>query len=431
MSAQSASMISHQPKLMVVARRLILTMDSLEAEAKRPRALLGIMQVVFSFVSQETGNISSANGSNQSISSQIPQPVGWSNSLVTNLFGANAPTLYQPFTPIETTDVTSQGPGIINRGVSATNQPKTPGFCCHVGNPCPGFLGPYTHWNKCGHISSPPQMLSCSEASAPSFQRGVIRPPNGLSQQLYQLWEAQFAENVALWVATGRLQAELADYRSRFTKLEADVLSLKPTVDEPVAQSIGDSLVGAQISKRKRTKSPISTENALPLLDKSPTRGHGPKLPPFDAQCKTKELNNQKVSPKKVEGKATIQQTNDGKRYDTLPSYTGSADFTGDSPSFHTPVFPIPPHHVKGNDTKSAASTSMGTRMTSDGNLVWPSKIPTEDAGRDLTDVSVQCLYSDTNVVGQGSKIVFGRRFSNKADTSQGHGSEIRKRSRC
>lgn len=77
----------------------------------------------------------------------------------------------------------------------------------------------------------------------------------------------QSAENVQLWSVIGKLQSEISDYKSRFKKLEAEVLSLKPTADESTARVIRTGLSGGAASKRGRPKRSIRLFSKCYVVD--------------------------------------------------------------------------------------------------------------------------------------------------------------------
>lgn len=57
------------------------------------------------------------------------------------LSAANAPTTFQLFTPLGTTDFGWQAPGAIGEGTSSSNQPQISNFCYPVGYMYPAFPG--------------------------------------------------------------------------------------------------------------------------------------------------------------------------------------------------------------------------------------------------------------------------------------------------
>ncbi|KAL8125063.1 hypothetical protein AgCh_012659 [Apium graveolens] len=76
-----------------------------------------------------------------------------------------------------------------------------------------------------GHFASS-SFPSCVAAEALSNQRGISQSPADLSEKQQRLSE----ENAQLWRVIGTLKSELAEYKTRLTKLEADSSSPKPIV---------------------------------------------------------------------------------------------------------------------------------------------------------------------------------------------------------
>ncbi|KAA8531509.1 hypothetical protein F0562_006138 [Nyssa sinensis] len=378
-----------------------------------------------------------------------------------HLAGTNVPCSYNPFTPVGTSDVNWQGPSITGGGISAINQPQIPSFCYHVGYPYPGPWDPSSWWGQpqtpstytfpgaCNYFSSPSQPVSgCSAAAAESFQKGIIRPPPKLSQKHQQLWEAQSAENVQLWAVVGHLQSELADYKSRLMKLEADILSLKSTAEEPAAHGTGTSLAGLP-SKRGRPKRAIASVNVLPSPEEFRSRARVRKPAPCNAQYEARELNFEKVCLSKVEDKekafnsiANIHQVKGDKNATVYTNNSGNNQISGSGPAFdnHIPglqisgvglnssdlirsddktedskaAFSFLTQHVKGIESKDASASYVGT--INNGNFGWPSNIPLQDCGRGLLNISCQSFYNDGSVTGQGEKS--GWSFVNGDDSS-------------
>ncbi|KDO78781.1 hypothetical protein CISIN_1g039139mg, partial [Citrus sinensis] len=237
--------------------------------------------------------------------------------------GVNMPATFQTFTPMGTINGSWQAPAMTGVN-SSSNQPQVPNLCYPVGYPYPGFPGPnwdssswcvqgqqpqlpctYTSPGGYGYVSpmSPP-MPSCLPSAGQSFQRGIIRPMAKLSQKHQQLWEAQSAENVQLWTIIGQLQSELADYKSRLMKLEAEISSRKPAVEEPVVQVHGTPLTG-QPAKRGRPRKSAVLVDVLPTLNESCPRARGRK-PAATRKVQSSEartLTFEKVLLNKVEDK--------------------------------------------------------------------------------------------------------------------------------
>ncbi|KAK9286001.1 hypothetical protein L1049_025204 [Liquidambar formosana] len=391
--------------------------------------------------------------------------------------GVNTPATYHPFSPMGTTDASLQASAIAGGGTSSRHQPQVPNFCYHVGYPYPGFPGlwdPSSWWAQ-GQQSQPPctynipgaygyispptlPMPSHSATSGQSFPRGIIRPPEKLSQKHQKLWEAQSSENVQVWTIIGHLQSELVDYKNRITNLEAEVSSLKATVEEAATQGTGTSLHG-QMPKRGRPKRPIASVGVLPSPDESHPRARGRKPAARKVQSETKALNFEKESLNKVEDKektchptTTFQQENDQKISNIFTNSSGNFEIHGSNsmiPAFHNQVhqeipgvqasgvglnsspemktnddkaedsktaFSILSQHVKGNKSKSSSATNIGG--INNGGLGWPSNITSEDQRGNVLHIRSQGFYHNGSVVRQGGKFFSGWSFMNEEDAS-------------
>lgn len=183
-------------------------------------------------------------------------------------------------------------------GASPRCQPQAPNFYYPVGYPTyPGFPGSRDAsiwWGQaqpllfpglsnyprasCGFASSqswPMPIPSCvTSSSGQPLLRGVIKPPEKLSQKHQRLWEAQSAENVQLWSMIGELQGELADYKGRLSKLEAEISSLRSAATDEPAVEVGNGsiTVRGQPTKRGRSKRAIAPVGSQPPLQ-ARTRG--------------------------------------------------------------------------------------------------------------------------------------------------------------
>lgn len=65
----------------------------------------------------------------------LPQLLGYHSP------GVNAPSIFQPFTPLGTTDAGWQVPAVIGGETSSKDHPQVPNSCYQVGYPYPGFSG--------------------------------------------------------------------------------------------------------------------------------------------------------------------------------------------------------------------------------------------------------------------------------------------------
>ncbi|XP_039032031.1 uncharacterized protein LOC120166949 [Hibiscus syriacus] len=132
------------------------------------------------------------------------------------------------------------------------------------------------------------------------LSKGDYRPTENVSQKHQQLWEAQLMENVQLWRIIGQLQSEIADYEGRLIKLEAEVSSLKPSVDEPSVQVVRTGLSGAE-SKRGRPKRSVAFASASASPDESHPQARGQKPAANKVRSEPRVLVYEKVVLNKVE----------------------------------------------------------------------------------------------------------------------------------
>lgn len=98
---------------------------------------------------------------------------------------------------------------------------------------CQQPMSPFSNANagsECHFASS--SFPSCSAAGALSNQRGIIQHQADLLKKHQRRWDTQSEENAQLWGVIGTLKAELAEYKTRLTKLETNSLALKPIVKE-------------------------------------------------------------------------------------------------------------------------------------------------------------------------------------------------------
>jgi hypothetical protein len=268
----------------------------------------------------------------------------------------------------------------------------------------------------------------------------------------------QSAENVQLWNAVNLLQSEITDYKNRLTKLETEVSSLKPAVEESTAQVVGTRSVG-QRSKRGRPKR--SSVNALSSLSESQPRAQARKPPLCRTQSETKAHIFEKVILNKVEDKekashsaATMEQENNEKISNIVTPHTiDNMEINGNNlmmPTFHNQVhqeftgvqiggfglnssselkcidekvkdlktgYSILSQPAKGMNNKGASANYMGTIGT--GSLAWHSNISSEDRGRHLLNIGSQGFYNNGNVIRQEGKIISGWSFANEEDASE------------
>ncbi|KAG7034256.1 hypothetical protein SDJN02_03983, partial [Cucurbita argyrosperma subsp. argyrosperma] len=205
----------------------------------------------------------------------------------------------QPSISLGATEGSWQTPAAFGTGASPRCQPQAPNFCYPVGYPTyPGFQGswdasiwwgqtppllfpglsnyPRASYGFASSQSCPMPIPNCvTFSSGQPLLRGVIKPPERLSQKHQRLWEAQSAENVQLWSMIGQFQGELADCKGRLIKLEAEISSLRSVATNEPAVEVGNGgiTVRGQPSKRGRSKRAIA-----PVGSQSRTRARKPAV---------------------------------------------------------------------------------------------------------------------------------------------------------
>ncbi|XP_031275275.1 uncharacterized protein LOC116133723 isoform X1 [Pistacia vera] len=396
-----------------------------------------------------------------------------------HLSGVNVPAPFQTFTPFGMINASWQAPVMIGGETSSSNQPQAPNFCYPVGYPYLSFPGPWdpSSWYAqgqqsqlpCTHISpggygyasaAPPPSPGCTASLGQPFQRGIIRPLAKLSQKHQQLWEAQSAENVQLWTVIGQLQSEVADYKSRLMKLEAEVSSLRPAVEEPTALVTRTALSG-QASKRGRPRKSTAAVDVLPTPDEHYPRARGRKpaaLSKFQSS-EPRTLVFEKVNLIKVEDRvkachspATTQQENDKKISNIITTSSDNVEVNGSHlmmPAFNSQVqqenprihisgielnssskkenigdnaddsgadFSVLSQQPKGIHSKGSSATHIGT--TANGRFGWPTINP-ESCGRNAFNTTSQSFYDNGSVIGQGGKHIPGWSFVDEASAPE------------
>eukprot|EP01018_Ginkgo_biloba_P002000 Gb_34768 [translate_table: standard] len=161
--------------------------------------------------------------------------------------------------------------------------------------PYPAYGGGY------GYMAAPPAPPTAGSAPSGGCQRGVIRPPSGLSQKHQRLWEAQSMENVQLWGALARAEADIAAYRGRLMKLEADLFAMKTHHDAAVDGSAGATNAPQTARKGRNKKATIITTSALNSADNIQHRSRGRKITACKMAVEGKEKHD---SEKEKETKA-------------------------------------------------------------------------------------------------------------------------------
>ncbi|KAH9664112.1 hypothetical protein KPL70_019911 [Citrus sinensis] len=382
--------------------------------------------------------------------------------------GVNMPATFQTFTPLGTINGSWQAPAMTGVN-SSSNQPQVPNLCYPVGYPYTGFPGPnwdssswcvqgqqpqlpctYTSPGGYGYVSpmSPP-MPSCLPSAGQSFQRGIIRPMAKLSQKHQQLWEAQSAENVQLWTIIGQLQSELADYKSRLNKLEAEISSQKPAVEEPVVQVNGTPLTG-QPAKRGRPRKSAVLVDVLPTPNESCLQARGRKPA---ATCKVQSseartLTFEKVILNRVEDKEkachslaiTQPPENDEKISNIITKNCGNLEVIGndmmkstlnnqvhqenpriqilDNADDSKTTFSIISEQDKSTNGEGSLVTHTGT--TANGSFQnWSSDITPESCGRNVFNMISQGFYENGSVIRQGEKHIAGWSFVHEDNASE------------
>ncbi|XVF17451.1 hypothetical protein REPUB_Repub10bG0123100 [Reevesia pubescens] len=384
--------------------------------------------------------------------------------------GVSAPAAFQPFTSIA-----SWQPSAIIGGNTPRSQHQVPNLCYHSG-PHPGFPGPwdpsswwahgqqsqqsfnYTFPGAYGYLSSaPPPMPNCSATFEEPSQRGIIRPMAKLSQKHQQLWEAQSIENVQLWSLIGQMQSEIADYKSRLTKLEAEVSSSKPSVDEPSTQVIRTGLSGAA-SKRGRPKRSVASVDVSASPDESHPRVRVRKPAASKVQPEARVIVLEKVVLNKMEDRQkTAQSTsstqkNNGEKIPFVIT-NSSVNLEVNGSNLSMPAFDNQVHHegpgiqmcridsnsslemkTNGNkvddseaalsilsqqpkeNKKSVSVTQMGG--TNGETHTWPPNVHPEEPRRNIYNTISQSFYDNGCVIRQAGKLIPGWSFVNEDDAS-------------
>ncbi|XVF15360.1 hypothetical protein REPUB_Repub09cG0145500 [Reevesia pubescens] len=386
--------------------------------------------------------------------------------------GVSVPAQFQPFTSIATVDASWQPSAIIG-GTNPRSQHQVPNLCYHFG-PYPGFPGPWdpSSWWAHGQQShpsfnyfpgaygcfsaAPPPMSNCSATFEGSSQRGIIQPMAKLSQKHQQLWEAQSNENVQLWSVIGQLQSEIADYKSRLTKLEAEVSSSKLSVDEPSSQVIRTGLSGAA-SKRGRPKRSVASVDVSAFPDESRPRARIRKPAASKVQPDARVHVFEKVVLNKLEKMAQSTSSTLKDNGEKIPfvrtNSSVNLEVNGSNssmPAFHNQV------HLKGpgikicgtennysldrkingdnvDDSKAALPVlSQQIKENNDGvsvthmgrtngeTLTWPAtaSVHPEEPRRNIYNTISQSFYDNGCVIRQAGKFIPGWSFGNEEDAS-------------
>lgn len=250
------------------------------------------------------------------------------------------------------------------------------------------------------------------------------------------------------------MQSEIADYKSRLSRLEAEVSSFKPKVDEPSARAMGTALPG-QPAKRGRPKRSVATIDAGASHDEPHPRTRGRKPATSKVQSETKAHLFENVVLEKVEDEdkachstASIEQGNGENISSNGPHASGNVEINGSNlimPAFknqaHLQICGIglaPSSEMKSSDDKATDSktaysilsqqaTGMNTKSSSaayisatvNGTLGWPANITSEESGRNLFSIGSQGFYNNGSVIREGGKLIPGWSFVNEEGASE------------
>ncbi|KAL4333250.1 hypothetical protein GQ457_07G005340 [Hibiscus cannabinus] len=373
------------------------------------------------------------------------------------------PATFQPFTSMAAVGTNWQT-SPTNGGTSQGSQHQVPNIYYHF-SPYPGFpAGPWdpSSWWTHGQqtqpsfnytfpgsyacfSSEPPPMTNCSATFGESSQRGIIRPMAKLSQKHQQLWQAQSMENVQLWRIMGQLQSEIDDCKNRLIKLEAEVLSLKPSAVEPSAQVIRTGLSGVA-SKKGRPKRSVPLANVSASPDESHPQARGRKPAANKVQPEPRTLVYEKVVLNKV-GKiaqSTLSTRKDNGEKITFDTTYNSVDLEVNGSNLPMTAFhnqaqqESPGIQICGmttnsslelkaaadkvDDSKDARQAKQNTGVsakhmegTNGETLTLPTSFGTEEPRRNIYN---QSLYENGYVMRQGGKLIPGWSFVNEEDVS-------------
>lgn len=259
----------------------------------------------------------------------------------------------------------------------------------------------------------------------------------------------QSAENVQLWTIIGQLQSELADYKSRLNKLEAEISSRKPAVEERVVQVNGTPLTG-QPAKRGRPRKSAVLVDVLPTPNESCPRARGRK-PATTCKVQSSEartLTFEKVILNKVEDKEkachslaiTQPPENDEKISNIITKNCGNLEVIGndmmkstlnnqvheenpriqilDNADDSKTTFSIISEQDKSTNGEGSLVSHTGT--TANGSFQnWSSDITPESCGRNVFNMISQGFYENGSVIRQGEKHIPGWSFVHEDNASE------------
>ena len=261
----------------------------------------------------------------------------------------------------------------------------------------------------------------------------------------------QSAENVQLWSVIGQLQSEIADYKSRLKKLEAEVSSLKSSADEPTGLS------GGAASKRGRPKRSVASFDVSASPDESHPRAKVKKPAASKVQPEARVLVFEKVSLNKLEDRqktaqstSTTQKNNGEKIPFVITNSSVNLEVNGSNlsiPAFHNQghqevlgiqvcgidnnsSFEMKSNGGKVDDSKAALSVlsqqpkenksvsviHMGE--TNGENLTWPASVHPEEPRRSIYNTISQSFYDNSCVIRQAEELIPGWSFVNEEDAT-------------
>ncbi|KAG9439418.1 hypothetical protein H6P81_019583 [Aristolochia fimbriata] len=344
--------------------------------------------------------------------------------------------------------------GLHSNGASSGYE-STPSFCYQGGLPYPvGFPGAWSPSPLWGQTQQPqppftlhyPAFPGGSVYFAPSQATfdpasgrplGIIRPPVKLSQKHQQMWETQSAENVYLRNAVSRMEAEMATYRGRLAKLEAEVACLKAQRDSTLEGSGGAGIV--QPPKRGRPKRPIASVNTLPSQEDSQPRPRGRKhlSSKVEAQNLLDKQGNGTKDEKAVNQSAngfgsdvnnckfTVSEDTQNQKFATYPNQElqtpviqAGVACLGSSSGMEGGI-----HQGESQNRKTAFSTfstfSTSSQLplkssearaspfngSSEG---WQSNVMQADCSRNVLDMRTYSMYENNNIMAQRCKLYQG-----------------------
>ncbi|KAI3903496.1 hypothetical protein MKW98_032150 [Papaver atlanticum] len=369
---------------------------------------------------------------------------------------APAPSGYQCIVPVGTTEASLRHDPLASSlsyqagfsppmGFSGTWDPASWWGQAQQSHPPYTFPGPYGYFQL-----APPVFPETPVTFGDSNQRGIIQPSAKLSNKHQLMWDAQSSENVQMWAAITEVQTEMTTYGSRLAKLEAEVSSIKSTLEEYSGAGTGTNTAGQSL-KRGRPKKVASAELVRERSCKPQSENiflHGKK----ERLLSDKEKTFQAAA---VDG-ANIQQETDGKisgiSTNTIVLNESNAKVPLDvktASTIHDQVnqeiqvggFSLNfTKEVNGSDcklknrktelsfqieqvtgTNSMLSSTNFKAPKGNGSHGWVSNVLPDDCGRNLLEIRSQTFYDtgSVSVIRQGWEVVPGWSFVNKGDPTE------------